>query len=113
MRTMPMPPRPGGVATAAMVSRSRFVSPSGLVGVRGTFNLACDEPLLRQRKQVVDEPVEYETCGEEEEHDGEHDRHEFHHTCLNRIRHGWVEGLSQEHRAAHQDREHKVRVHDC
>src|SRR5262245_54944526 len=64
MRTMPMPPRPGGVAIAAMVSRA-----TGTESLPGRSSLAMrrlvpvehalDVPLLGDREDVVDQPVEH------------------------------------------------------
>ena len=46
------------------------------------FDAAVDVPLLGDGQEVVDHPVQYQTGREEEEHDGENQRHDFHHFRL-------------------------------
>src|SRR5438128_11912163 len=75
-RTMPMPPRPGGVATAAIVSRAG--SPLGM-GRLAAIEQALNLPLLQDGKDVVHQPVEHQAGREEEEKDAEDERHELHH----------------------------------
>src|SRR5258707_404816 len=68
-RTIPMPPRPGGVAIAAMVSRA------GSALAMGRFvalEHALDLPLLCYGKHVVDEPIEHQAGREEKEENAEH-----------------------------------------
>src|SRR5581483_5157778 len=70
-RTMPMAPRPPGVASATMVSV--FSSPLRM----GRFvarEHALDLPLLKDRKDVVDEPVEHQPGREKEEENAEDER---------------------------------------
>src|SRR5260370_30277372 len=63
MRTMPMPPRPAGVATAAMVTRATSSLGMGrLVAVEH----ALDLPLLQDGEDVVHQPIEHQAGGEEE-----------------------------------------------
>src|ERR1051325_9840393 len=81
-RITPMPPRPGGVAIAAMVSR--LISPLGM-GRLVAVEHALDLPLLSDREDVVEEPVEHQAGGEEEKEDAEHERHELHHLRLHRV----------------------------
>src|SRR5687767_2892917 len=85
MRTMPMPPRPAGVATAAMVSAvgSFLRSPLGM-GRFVAVEHALDLPLLKDGEDVVDQPVEHQPGGEEEKEDAEDERHELHHLGLHR-----------------------------
>src|SRR5207248_9362566 len=81
MRTMPMPPRPAGVATAAIVSRTTSSLGMGrLVAIEHPLDL----PLLQDGKDVVDQPVEHEARGEEEKENAEEVRHELHHLGLHR-----------------------------
>src|SRR5687768_7916208 len=106
-RTTPMPPRPAGVATAAMVSR-----PASALGM-GSF-VAVEHPLylplLEDGKDVVDEPVEHQPGGKEEKEDAEHKRHELHDLCLYRVgRHRIHPGL-QHHRHRHEYRQHIVGI---
>src|SRR5687768_2467475 len=62
-RTIPMPPRPAGVAIAAIVSRVRSSLGMGrLVAIEH----ALDLPLLGDGKDVVDQPVENQPGREEE-----------------------------------------------
>jgi hypothetical protein len=67
IRTIPTPPIPGGVAMAAMVSpvvvisATRRVSAPTLGGLQ--LQIARDLPLLRDREQVVDRPVEHQPDG--------------------------------------------------
>src|SRR5947207_15263881 len=68
-RTMPMPPRPAGVAIAAIVSR--LISSFGMRRLVAIEH-ALDLPLLQDRQDVVHQPVQHETRGEEEEEDAEH-----------------------------------------
>src|SRR5438270_9838286 len=83
-RTMPMPPRPDGVATAAIVSRA--TSPLGM-GRLAAVEQALDLPLLQDGKNVVDQPIKHQAGGKEEEEDAEDKRHELHDLRLYRI--GW------------------------
>src|SRR5690554_361823 len=62
IRTIPTPPRPGGVATAAIVSVS--ASPRGL---RLLLDPARDVPLLQDREHAVHQPVQDEPRREEGE----------------------------------------------
>src|SRR5688572_3012954 len=82
-RNTPMPPRPAGVATAAIVSR---VSSSLGMGRLVAIEHALDLPLLGDGENVVDEPVEHKARGKEEEEDAEDERHDLHHARLHRIR---------------------------
>src|SRR5262245_42639105 len=75
IRITPMPPRPGGVAIAAMVSR--LIS-SLAMGRLVAVEHALDLPLLGDGKDVVDEPVQHQPGGEEEKEDAEDERHELH-----------------------------------
>ena len=49
------------------------------------FDTAVDVPLLGDGQEVVDYPVQNQTGREEEEHDGENQRHDFHHFRLHRV----------------------------
>src|SRR5512134_2651559 len=85
-RTTPMPPRPAGVAIAAMVSR---VTSSLGMGRLVAVEHALDLPLLGDGEDVVDQPVEHEAGREEKEEDAEDERHDLHYPSLHRIgRHG-------------------------
>ena len=46
------------------------------------FDAAVDVPLLGNGQEVVDYPVQNQAGREEEEHDGENQRHNFHHFRL-------------------------------
>src|SRR5512145_848120 len=82
MRTTPMPPRPAGVAIAAIVSRVRSSLGMGrLVAIEH----ALDLPLLGDGKDVVDQPVQHQSGREEEKEDAEHERHDLHHLGLHRV----------------------------
>src|SRR5262245_59588342 len=81
-RTTPMPPRPTGVATAAMVSR---VTSSLGMGRLVAIEHALDLPLLGDGEDVVDQPVQHQAGREEEEKDAEHERHDLHHPRLDRV----------------------------
>src|SRR5438132_10504432 len=83
MRTMPMPPRPAGVATAAMVSRA---SSSLGMGRFVAVEHALDLPLLSNRKDVVHQPVQHQAGGEEEKEDAEYIGHVLHDLRLNGVR---------------------------
>src|SRR5688572_1962770 len=63
-RMMPIPPRPDGVAIAAMVSRA--TSSLGM-GRSVAIEHALDLPLLEDGKDVVDQPVQHQPGGEKEE----------------------------------------------
>ena len=63
-RTMPIPPRPGAVATAAIRSA---------VLLFATLDEARDLPLLGDRQNVVGRPVQHQTGREPEEHEGKND----------------------------------------
>src|ERR1043166_1293955 len=79
----PMPPRPAAVAIAAMVSR--LISPLGM-GRLVAVEHGLDLPLLQDRKNVVDQPVEHQPRREEEKEDAEDERHELHDPRLDRVR---------------------------
>src|SRR5918992_5665142 len=81
-RTMPIPPRPGGVASAAIVSR--LTSSLGM-GRLVAVEHALDLPLLGDGKDVVDQPVEHQAGREEKEKDAEDEGHDLHHPRLHRI----------------------------
>src|SRR5512141_1473229 len=88
-RTTPMPPRPGAVATAAMVSALLLLEATGL-------DHPVDLPLLGDRQHVIDRPVQHQAGREREEHAGEHDRHDPHDLRLDRVRRRRIEpGLDQ------------------
>ena len=55
-------------------------------------------------QEVVAQPVDHQTGGEVEEHDGEDDRHEHHDLLLRGIASGGGEALLEEHGGAHQQR---------
>src|SRR5688572_26853724 len=67
-RTMPIPPRPGGVAIAAIVSR--LTSSLGM-GRLVAIEHALDLPLLGDGEDVVDQPVQHQPGREEKEKDAE------------------------------------------
>src|SRR5687767_191581 len=67
-RTTPIPPRPAGVAIAAMVSRA--TSSLGM-GRLVPIEHALDLPLLGDGKDVVDQPVEHQPRRAEEKEDAE------------------------------------------
>src|SRR5678815_5432528 len=74
-RTTPIPPRPAGVAIAAMVWRTTSsLGMCRLVAIEHPLDL----PLLRDREDVVHEPVEHQSRREEEKEDAEHEWHELH-----------------------------------
>src|SRR5688572_33299196 len=81
-RTAPTPPRPAGVAIAAMVSR--LTSSLGM-GRLVAVEHALDLPLLGDGEDVVHEPVEHEPRREEKEEDAEDERHDLHHPRLHRV----------------------------
>src|SRR5574341_1994780 len=74
-RTTPIPPRPTGVATAAIVSR---VTSSLGMGRLVAIEHALDLPLLGDGEDVVDEPVEHQAGREEEAKHAEDERHDLH-----------------------------------
>src|SRR5215468_2120435 len=89
IRTMPMPALPCPVAIAAMTSVSDGRPMAGSAGLsagrqsalgarRGLVSPhhAPDLPLLQDRQDVVDEPVQDQPRGEEEEHHAEDQRHD-------------------------------------
>src|SRR5690606_16470702 len=112
-RTTPMPPAPGAVAMAAMVSavimraarrmHSRLLALGGLLACRLPFRESIDMPLLRDRKDVVHQPVQYQTCREEEEEHAEYDRHHHHDLGLDRIRRLGIESGLDDHGRTHED----------
>src|SRR5438445_1400802 len=93
-RTMPIPPRPGGVAIAAITSfgvamtgpRAHCASaPLGLQRRGLAREHAVHMPLLEDLDRIVDQPVEDESRGEKDEHHRERDRHDLHDLRLDRI----------------------------
>src|SRR5258708_38783794 len=81
-RTTPIPPRPIGVAIAAMVSRTTSSFSMGrLVAVEH----ALDLPLLEDRVDVVHQPVQHQSGREEKEKDAEYEQHELHQLGVQRV----------------------------
>src|SRR5687768_10401830 len=73
-RTMPIPPRPGGVAAATMVSARVIVQrlsafPAGL-------NPPIDIPLLRDGQHGIGDPIKHQPRRKERKHRGHYERHE-------------------------------------
>src|SRR5207249_556771 len=102
-RTTPIPALPGAVPTAAITSVSdgpamlasgsyrppRYAGGISAFGAGGgLFSLdhAGNLPLLQDRQDIVDKPVENQARGEKVEHDPERERHDHHDLGLNRIR---------------------------
>ena len=67
-------------------------------------------PLLGDGQQVVHHIIQHQSCREEEEHDGEHQRHDFHHLCLGRVAGRRVQRGLEPHGGRHQNRQDKERV---
>src|SRR2546428_2069628 len=107
MRTIPMPPRPAGVATAAIVSRARS---SLRMGRFVAVEHALDLPLLQDGKDVVHQPVEHQAGWEEEKEDAEYIGHVLHDLRLDRVRRHGIELGLDHHRERHQDRQNEVRI---
>ena len=61
----------------------------------------CDVPLLRNRQNVVDAPVQDQARREEEHHATENERHKHHDFRLYRIGRRWVELHLNEHGCHH------------
>src|SRR3954470_3161060 len=99
--TTPIPPRPGAVAMAAMVSRStssfrmrRFVA----------IEHALNRPLLKNGEDVVDQPIQHQSGRKKEQEDAEDEGHDLHDLGLHRIgRNGIHPGLKN-HGHCHEDR---------
>src|SRR3981081_4485827 len=86
-RTTPIPPRPIGVAIAAMGSRATSSFSMGrLVAVEH----ALDLPLLEDRKDVVHQPVQHQARREKKEEDAEYEGHELHRLSARRAPAPWV-----------------------
>src|SRR2546428_13436947 len=81
-RTTPIPPRPIGVAIAAMVSRA---TSSFSMGRLVAVEQALDLPLLEDREDVVHQPGQHQAGGEEKEEEAEYERHELNHLGLHRV----------------------------
>src|SRR5690348_7473367 len=114
IRTTPMPPRPGGVAMATMVSLAddmRLPARSGPCARVGPVDLAGDVPLLAQHADLAHHVIEGETGGEEEEQHREQHRHHLHHLGLGRIHalHRRQE-LRTQHGQRIQDRQDEQRI---
>src|SRR5690348_1640044 len=114
IRTTPMPPRPGGVAVATMVSLAddmRLPARSGPCARVGPVDLAGDVPLLAQHADLAHHVIEGETGGEEEEQHREQHRHHLHHLGLGRIHalHRRQE-LRTQHGQRIQDRQDEQRI---
>src|SRR5690554_3984506 len=77
---------------------------------RGAFDLPGNVPLLRDRQDVVDHPVQHQTGREPQEEEGEDHRQHLHHLGLHRVRRGRVEQLLDIHADAHQDRQDEQRI---
>src|SRR5262249_11235999 len=95
-RTILTPPRPGGVAIAAMRSvagtarqkaRPAHAWSAALCGGYGRFarGKGVHVPLLEDLEAVVDQAIRHQTRRKENEHDREGDRHDLHHLGLHRI----------------------------
>src|SRR5690554_130336 len=77
---------------------------------RGASDLPGNVPLLRDRQDVVDHPVQHQTGREPQEEEGEDDRQHLHYLGLHRVRRSRVELLLDEHAHAHQDRQDEVGI---
>src|SRR3954471_16736391 len=102
-RTTPMPARPGAVAIAAMVSACDM---SGF----GTLDHARDLPLLRNRQNVIHQPVKHQPGWKEEKEHTKSHRHYFHDFGLDRIRGCRIQVGLDDHGGAHQYRQNIVRI---
>src|SRR3972149_3610989 len=81
IRTTPIPPRPGGVAIAAIVSASgaaRGCSSAPRMGRFVAIEHALDLPLLQDGEDVVHQPVEHQTGRDEKEENAKDVGHELH-----------------------------------
>src|SRR3990172_9884850 len=101
-RTTPIPPRPGGVAIAAMTSLA--------MRRLGVLHAARNLPLLRDRKDVVNQPIEHQPRREKEKEYAESNRHYFHQFGLHRVRGLRIEKGLENHGCTHQHRQHKIRI---
>src|SRR6266496_4767353 len=125
-RTMPMPALPGAVPTAAITSvsdgpamllpglivcpLSGGISAFGAGGGLFSPDHAGNLPLLQDRQDIVDEPVENQAGGEKVEHHPKCKRHDHHDLGLNRIgRRGIHLGLN-DHGSHHQRWKHVPRI---
>src|SRR5688572_18320662 len=116
-RTMPIAPRPGAVAIAAIVSERAVIGgeyTAAIVRLRlglgriarvRAFEHAIDVPLLHDGQHVVHEPVQHQAGGEEEEEDAECYWHNLHDFGLHRIRWLRIELGLYDHGGAHQNGE--------
>src|SRR5689334_21117430 len=100
-RTIPIAPRPGPVAIATMTSG---FATRGL----GPLQRPRDVPLLGNRKDIVDQPVQDQPRRKEEEEHAEGNWHDLHELGLHRI--GWcrIKPCLDEHRRAHQYRQYVI-----
>src|SRR3990167_4908163 len=85
-RTIETPPRPGGVLSATIVaslSCSKFC-------ISRFSNTMHDEPLLYERKRIINKPIEHESRWEVCKQEGKNNWHEHHDFSLHRVRWWWV-----------------------
>src|SRR5512135_2855442 len=97
-RTTPMPPRPGAVAIAAILSGFDATFACG-------FLAASDIPLLGNGKDVVNNGVQHQPGWEEEEHYTKYNGHNLHQLGLQRIRWQRIEFTLDQHAYSHNKRQ--------
>src|SRR5665647_806302 len=98
-RIVPIPPLPGGVLTAAIVSRIYMPSYSGAVKL--IFNKFVDVHLLADSQEIIDQPVKDQPGWKTEKHKGKNDRQRQHHLLLHRFHLRWGHLLLDEHGNSH------------
>ena len=77
---------------------------------RLAFDYSGDTPLLRDRKNIVHQPVKHESGGEEREESSENEGQYLHDLGLRRIQRCWIEFLLHPHADPHQQGKDKKRI---
>lgn len=93
-----------------MTTLELLVRQNGFIG--RFIHVAGNVPLLGNRKDVVHNPVKYQTGREHEHHGTKYQRHEHHDSGLHWIRRCWIQLDLQEHGGHHDGWQNEVRVTD-
>jgi hypothetical protein len=91
----------GGSAEHAVTSVGVYLFKFREVELWWHAHAGVDEPLLRDGQDVVGDPVQHQARREEEEHDGEGQRHVPHHFGLQWVWWRWVQRGLQERGQGH------------
>ncbi len=98
------------LAVAAVSAAAAWPKQRRLARPLRVCDLLRHVPLLRNRQDVVGQPVQHQAGREEEEHHAEDQRHQHHHARLHRIGRRRIQFVLNPHRPHHQQRQDEPRV---